>query len=75
MICKVLYFDPTSGAYAGREYTYLTELPVVRYTKVLVPVATSSELQKAIITQVNLPPSVIDPAWADRVLTIERYDK
>lgn len=74
MICKVKYFNERAAAYAGREYTYRSELPLQIYDKVLVPVK-DSEDKRAIVTAIDLPESAIDPAWADAVKNIERYDR
>ena len=65
MIVKVKYFNEEVGGYGGQEYTYKTKLPLVPYTKVIAP--TYKGDNKALVTQVDLPESTIDPAWADRV--------
>lgn len=74
MICRVKYLNDKIKAYSGAEYTYKTDLDLKVYEKVLVPVAGSNELKKAIVTSVNLPTSVISPSWADRVKKITERD-
>lgn len=72
MIVKVKYYNDEIGGYAGQEYTYRTNLSVQPFTKVIAP--TYKGDNKALITQVDLPESTIDPAWADRVQWIKEYD-
>lgn len=72
MIVSVIYFDEKMNAYGGREYTYRTELPLALFQKVLAP--TIDGLKKALVVEVDLPESVIDPAWADRVKEIKEID-
>ena len=73
MIVKAIYYKPWQKAYGGQAYTFLTDLPLRPGDKVLVPGAEGAE-KKAIITEVDLPESAIDPAWADRVKHITKYD-
>ena len=72
MIVTVLYYDEMAHGYGGNEYTYRTELPLQPFQKVLAP--TQKGDKKAIVMNVNLPESVIDPAWADRVKVIKELD-
>lgn len=72
MIVKVKYYDESVNGYGGQEYTYRTDLPVVPYTKVIAP--TYKGDNKALVTQIDLPESTIDPAWAERVQWIKEYD-
>lgn len=72
-IVKVCYLKTEANAYAGRAYTYRTTLPLKAGDKVLAP-TDKDPAQKALVIQVGLPESVIDPAWADRVKTITQYD-
>lgn len=74
MICTVKYYDDNAGAYAGREYTYRTDLELYPLVKVIAPVGNPPEMKKAIVIKTNLPESVIDPEWADRVQTITEVD-
>ncbi len=74
MICKVKYYKPQSNGYAGAAYTFRTNLPFLKVgDKVLAP-AGSEEPKRAIVVEVDLPESAIDPAWADRVKHITKYD-
>ena len=72
-IVKVRFYRPAANAYGGMEYTYRTNLPLRVNDAVLVP-TDKDPAQKAIVTQVGLPESVIDLAWASRVKTITEYD-
>jgi len=72
LIVKVKYYDESVNGYGGQEYTYRTDLPVVPYTKVIAP--TYKGDNKALVTQIDLPESTIDPAWAERVQWIKEYD-
>ena len=73
-IVKVQYFKPHYDGYAGVAYSYRTDLPLKVGDKVIAPTAKDPN-QRAIVVQVGLPESVIDPAWADRVQTITKYDR
>lgn len=73
MIVKAIYYKPLWKGYGGQAYTFLTDLPLHPGDKVLVPGSEADE-KPAMITEVNLPESVIDPAWADRVKWITRMD-
>lgn len=73
MIVSVIYYDHKISGYAGREYTYKTELPLKPFQKVLVPVADGTK-KRALVTNVDLPDSVIDPSWSNRVKEIKEYD-
>lgn len=72
-IVKVQYYKGEINGYMGREYTYRTDLPLKEGDRVIAPTA-KDPVQRAIVTQVNLPESTIDPSWAERVRTITRYD-
>ena len=72
MIVTVLYYDEVAKGYGGSEYTYRTNLPLIPYQKVICP--TYKGNKKAIVKQINLPESVIDSAWADRVKEIKELD-
>ena len=74
MICRVKYWNDTIGAYSGAEYTYISDLPLCRLQKVIVPVGFENERKKAIVTAVDLPIDVISPSWADRVKKIKEID-
>ena len=72
-IVTVQYWKEWLHGYSGRNYTYRTTLRLKVGDRVMAPTA-KGEKQKAIVTQVGLPESVIDPSWADRVLTITEMD-
>lgn len=74
MICQIKYFNEKVGAYAGRDYTYRSELPLQIYDKVFAPVK-DEEDKRAIVTAIDLPESAIKPEWASAVKYIERYDR
>ena len=73
MIVKAMYYKPGQKGYSGRAYTFRTNLLLHPGDHVLVPGSEADE-KPAMITEVNLPESVIDPAWADRVKWITRMD-
>lgn len=73
MIVKAIYYKPWQKAYGGQAYTFRTNLPLHPGDHVLVPGSEADE-KPAIITEVDLPESVIDSAWADRVKWITRMD-
>ena len=73
MIVKVKYYKGEINGYAGRDYTYRTSLPLQVGDHVIAPTAKEPN-QRAIVTEINLPESVIDERWADRVRTIDRID-
>lgn len=73
MICKIMYFKENLGKYGGVAYTYRTELPLKIGDKVLAP--TKSGDKSAVVTEIDLPESVIDARWADAVKTIVAYDE
>lgn len=72
MLVSVIYYDEQAKGYGGKEYTYRTELPLVPYQKVICP--TYKGNKKALVTQINLPESVVDPAWADKLREIKEID-
>lgn len=72
-IVTVQYWKEWLHGYSGRNYTYRTTLHLQVGDRVLAPTA-KGDRQKAIVTQTGLPESVIDPSWADRVLTITEMD-
>lgn len=72
MIVKAAYYKPEFKSYGSRGYTYRTELDLRAGDKVIAPTAYGE--QKAIITETNLPESVIDPKWADSVKSITQMD-
>lgn len=73
MIVKAIYYKPWQKAYGGQAYTFRTNLSLHLGDRVLVPGSEADE-KPAMITEVDLPESVIDPAWADRVKWITRMD-
>lgn len=72
MYVKVRYRREGSGIYEGRLYTYSTELPLVEGDKVIAPTAKGDN--SALVVEINAPASEIDPAWADKIKEITRYD-
>lgn len=73
MIVKAIYYKPWQKGYSGGAYIFRTKLPLQPGDHVLVPGSEADE-KPAMITEVNLPESVIDPAWADRVKWITQMD-
>ena len=73
MIVKAMYYKPGQKGYGGQAYTFLTDLPLHPGDHVLVPGSEADE-KPAMITEVDLPESVIDTAWADRVKWITQMD-
>lgn len=73
MIVKAMYHKPKLNGYGGQAYTFLTDLPLRPGDKVLAP-GGEGDPKKAIITEVDLPESIIDVRWADRVKYITQYD-
>ena len=73
MIVKAIYHKPRLNGYGGQAYTFRTNLPLQPGDHVLVPGSEADE-KPAMITEVDLPESVIDPAWADRVKWITQMD-
>ena len=75
MICKVKYYKDDIKAYGGRDYTYKTDMDLKPYEKVLAPVGNPPEDKKALVTEIDLPDSVIDPEWEYKVKWITKYDE
>ena len=73
MYIKVKYFKPLDGDYGGREYTYKSDLPLNEGDKVIAPTVHGD--MKAIVTAANVPEGQIDERWADKIRTIDTYDK
>lgn len=73
MIVKAIYHKPKLNGYSRRAYTFRTNLPLQPGDHVLVP-GSEAEEKPAMITEIDLPESVIDPAWADRVKWITQMD-
>ena len=75
---RVMYKQYTNGIptqyFGGQEYLYKTDLPVVIGSHVLAPTKDDPEPTPATVTQVNLPESEINPAWASRVKAITQWD-
>lgn len=74
MLVKVKYYKEDLAGYGGREYTFDTKLPLIPYQRVLVP-SNDGEPKKALVTEVNVPESEIDEAWASRIKEIKEMDK
>ena len=75
MIVRVKYYNDNICAYAGAEYTYLSDMELKKLEKVIVPVGENGETKRAIVTATNLPTSVISPAWADKLKKVRGYDR
>lgn len=75
MIVRVRYYKEELKAYGGRDYTYKTELDLKPYEKVFAPVGDPPKDTKALVTEVGLPESVLDPEWAWKVKSITKYDE
>lgn len=73
MIVKAIYYKPWQKGYSGGAYIFRTNLPLQPGDYVLVPGSEADE-KPAMITEVDLPESVIDPAWAGRVKWITQMD-
>lgn len=67
-VCKVQYYKHELQGYGGRAYTYYINIPAKVGTEVLAPTASGDK--RAVVTEIDLPASVIDPSFADRVKTI-----
>lgn len=74
MYVKVLYHKPFMNGYAGNRYTFYTELPLQENQRVLVP-TDDGELKKALVTEINVPESEINPSWAWKIKEIKEIDK
>ena len=74
MYVNVKYRKEELNGYGGKEYLFYTELPLEPYQKVLVP-SNDGELKKAIVTEINVPDTEIDPSWANRIKEIKELDK
>lgn len=67
MIVKVKYYSESKGKYSDREYTYLSEEPLLIGDIVTVPVRDTTG--KALVTAINVPESEIE-AFKDKIKTI-----
>ena len=72
MYVTVRYYRDEASGYAGRPYTYRTELPLKPGDKVIAPTAKGDNAAQ--VAEINLPDSAVDPTWADKVKEITRYD-
>ena len=72
MYVTVRYYRDEVSGYAGRLYTYRTELPLKPGDKVIAPTAKGDNAAQ--VAEINLPDSAVDPTWADKVKEITRYD-
>ena len=73
MYCNVKFFKYDINAYGGRDYLYSTRLAVNVGDKVYVPTVDGDK--RAIVVAVNVPESEINPAWANRIKEITRFDE
>ena len=75
MYVRVIYHKDDLNAYAGREYTFFTKLPLRPFMKVLVP-STDGEPKKALVTEINLDESeIVGQPWSSRIKEIKELDK
>lgn len=72
MFVKVKFFQAPAQAYAGREYLYRTELPLLGREKVMAPTASGDK--RAMVTKVKVSGEEIDPAWAHNIREITELD-
>lgn len=73
MIVKVLYHKAELSGYGGRAYTFKTNLPLKPMQKVLVP-SMDGEKKKALVVEIDVPETEIDPEWAYRLKEIKEMD-
>lgn len=73
MYVKVKFFRRSAMGYVGSEYTYETDLPLKVMDKVSVPAGIGGK-NRAIVTEVNVPESDIDPAYFP-LKRITEYDE
>ena len=73
MMVSVIYFDEKANAYCGRGYTYKTNLPLKVFQKVICP--TYKGDKKAIVMEVDLPDTAVDPAWSNKLKEITKLDE
>lgn len=71
MIVNVELRKTGDNEYGGREYSYVTELPLSVGDIVIAP--TFKGPSYARVSRVNLDPESIDPAWRDRLREICDY--
>ena len=75
MFVTVQYFKEQFNAYAGKEYTFKTDLDLVEFQKVLVPTNKKGEFKKALVRRINVKWEDIDPDYRDNLKTITQIDK
>ena len=71
MIVNVELRKSGANEYGGKEYSYVTELPLSVGDIVIVP--TFKGLSYARVSRVNVDPESIDPAWRDGLRGICDY--
>ena len=71
MIVNVELRKSGDNEYGGKEYSYVTELPLSVGDIVIAP--TFKGLSYARVSRVNVDPESIDPAWRDRLREICDY--
>lgn len=74
MYVRVKYRKEELGGYGGREYTFISDIPVQPYQKVLVESA-DGDMKQAIVTEINVPETEIDPSWAWKLKKVKGYDE
>lgn len=71
MIVNVELRKSGDNEYGGKEYSYVTDLPLSVGEIVIAP--TFKGLSYARVSRVNVDPESIDPAWRDRLREICDY--
>ena len=74
MYCSVIYYSEKTHGYCGRNYVYETDLDLKVGDKVLCPIGGEMTQKRAIVIDVDVPSSEIDPTWKDRIKKIMDYD-
>ena len=69
----VQYQKPETSTYVGRAYTYRTSLPLREGDLVIAP--TYKGDSPARVFEADVPESRVDPAWADKIREITRYQE
>lgn len=72
MYAGVKFYRESAQGYAGRAYSYETELPLKVGDRVIVPAGEGKN--RAIVTEVNVPRESIDPAYFP-LKRITEYDE
>lgn len=71
----VLYLNEESKMYTGRQYTYMTNLPLQNLDRVICPVGNRGELKRACVIDDNMPVELIPENIIPILKSITRYDE